>query len=177
MSLLYLVLPGNHFRDDALLLYNAINSYVKKYVDLYYDTVEKMTGVCCKAEELSLLNKEKKVAGLRNSGNTVNVNFISKDQLYTVLTSIIFTCSVSHASTNFPKYDEYAFPPNYPALLTGTPPKDKTPLEENHILKMLPDKPTTMDMMIVTKILSQRGTRSLGDFEVQCIFETEARKW
>ena len=30
------VLPGYHFRDDALLLYNAINTYVKKYVDLYY---------------------------------------------------------------------------------------------------------------------------------------------
>jgi arachidonate 5-lipoxygenase len=30
--------------------------------------------------------------------------------------------------------------------------------------------------MIVTKILSQRGTRSLGDFEVQYIFEEKARE-
>lgn len=30
------VLPGYHFRDDALLLYDAINKYVKNYVDLYY---------------------------------------------------------------------------------------------------------------------------------------------
>lgn len=30
------VLPGYHFRDDAILIYNAINKYVKKYVDLYY---------------------------------------------------------------------------------------------------------------------------------------------
>lgn len=30
------VLPGYHFRDDAILLYYAINKYVKKYVDLYY---------------------------------------------------------------------------------------------------------------------------------------------
>lgn len=50
------------------------------------------------------------------------------------------------------------------------------PLEENHILRMLPDKPTTLDVMVVTKILSQRGTKSLGDFEVQYIFEPEARK-
>jgi len=52
----------------------------------------------------------------------------------------------------------------------------QSPLEETDILNMLPDKPTTLDMMIVTKILSQRGTKSLGDFEVQYIFEPEARK-
>lgn len=52
----------------------------------------------------------------------------------------------------------------------------QTPLEESNVLNMLPDKPTTLDMMIVTKILSQRGTKSLGDFEVQYIFEPEARK-
>ena len=50
------------------------------------------------------------------------------------------------------------------------------PCSEDVVLKALPDKPTTLDIMIVTKILSQRGTRSLGDFEVQYIFEPEARK-
>ena len=30
------VLPGYHFRDDAILLYDAIHKYVVKYVDLYY---------------------------------------------------------------------------------------------------------------------------------------------
>ena len=30
------ILPGYHFRDDAVLLYDAIHKYVCKYVDLYY---------------------------------------------------------------------------------------------------------------------------------------------
>lgn len=30
------VLPNFHYRDDGLLLYNAINTYVTKYVNLYY---------------------------------------------------------------------------------------------------------------------------------------------
>ena len=47
---------------------------------------------------------------------------------------------------------------------------------EEHILKALPDRPTTLDIMIVTKILSSRGTKSLGDFEVQYIFEEKARE-
>ena len=44
------------------------------------------------------------------------------------------------------------------------------------IIKALPDRPTTLDIMIVTKILSSRGTKSLGDFEVQYIFEDKARE-
>ncbi|KAL4229826.1 Arachidonate 5-lipoxygenase [Mactra antiquata] len=170
------VLPGYHFRDDAILLYYAINRYVKKYVDLYYDTQDKITGDWELQSWGAELVKDRDQGGCGLKGVPGNGSFSSKDQLYIVLTSIIYTCSVAHAATNFPQYDEYAFPPNYPALLTGTPPKDKTALEESHILKMLPDKPTTLDMMIVTKILSQRGTKNLGDFEVQYIFEPEARK-
>lgn len=51
--------------------------------------------------------------------------FDNPDQLIMVFTSIIYTCSVAHASTNFPQYDEYAFPPNYPASMKGMPPKNK----------------------------------------------------
>lgn len=52
----------------------------------------------------------------------------------------------------------------------------QNPREESDILNMLPDKPVTLDIMTVTKILSQRGTNSLGNFEVQYIFEPEAKK-
>jgi arachidonate 5-lipoxygenase len=38
------------------------------------------------------------------------------------------------------------------------------------------DKPTTLDIMTVTKILSDKGTNSLGDFEVQYIFDPPAKK-
>jgi len=43
-------------------------------------------------------------------------------------------------------------------------------------LKALPDKPTTLDVMVVTKILSDKGTNSLGDFEVQYVFDPPAMK-
>ena len=48
-----------------------------------------------------------------------------KDDLIQIAASIIFLSSVGHASANFNQYDEYAFPPNYPAILRGKQPTTK----------------------------------------------------
>ena len=49
----------------------------------------------------------------------------SVEELSEVLTVFIFIASVGHAAANFCQYDEYAFPPNYPAMLIGERPKNK----------------------------------------------------
>jgi len=41
------------------------------------------------------------------------------------VTATIFLSSVGHAAANFCQYDEYAFPPNYPAILNGKAPTTK----------------------------------------------------
>lgn len=46
----------------------------------------------------------------------------------------------------------------------------QTPLTENDILIRLPNKETTLDIMVITKILSTKATKSLGDFESQFMF-------
>ena len=51
--------------------------------------------------------------------------FEKRDDLIQVLTSLIFLSSVGHASANFNQYDEYGFPPNYPAILRGDIPRKK----------------------------------------------------
>ena len=48
-----------------------------------------------------------------------------KNDLIQIVASIIFLSSVGHASANFNQYDEYAFPPNYPAILRGKQPTTK----------------------------------------------------
>ncbi len=47
------------------------------------------------------------------------------EDLILVCTSIMFTCTVQHSATNYSQYEEFGFPPNYPALLNGEPPIDK----------------------------------------------------
>ena len=39
------------------------------------------------------------------------------NNLVQTLTNFFYICSVEHSATNFPQFDQYAFPPNYPALL------------------------------------------------------------
>ena len=47
--------------------------------------------------------------------------FTNIKNLVDVLTSFIYICSVEHSATNFPQYEQYAFPPNFPAKLTYRP--------------------------------------------------------
>lgn len=47
--------------------------------------------------------------------------FDNLENLVDVLTNFIYICSVEHSATNFPQYDQYAFPPNFAATLHGHP--------------------------------------------------------
>ena len=42
-----------------------------------------------------------------------------------ICTCVIFTSTAQHSAVNQSQYEEYGFPPNYPALLYGEPPVDK----------------------------------------------------
>ena len=57
--------------------------------------------------------------------------FTVLEDLIRTVTSIIFVSSVGHSAANFAQYDEYAFPPNYPAFLRGKPPTNKVNEQRN----------------------------------------------
>nr|XP_006816568.1 PREDICTED: arachidonate 12-lipoxygenase, 12R-type-like [Saccoglossus kowalevskii] len=108
--------------------------------------------------------------------------FSSTGEIVEAVTSMIFISSVGHAASNFPQYDEYAFPTNYPAMLQGEIPRSKVPinqsqpqgeeLSEKSVLDQLPDKQTTLDIMVVTKLLSERGTNTLTEFEIKYQYDS-----
>ncbi|XP_070565852.1 allene oxide synthase-lipoxygenase protein-like [Ptychodera flava] len=158
-------LPNYYYRDDALLLYDAIKHYVTTIVSAHYDDPEKIRW----DDEIQAWGKELVAPmpeGCGIKGVPGNGSFRTVDQIVQTVTSIIFISSAVHAAVNFGQYEEYGFPPNYPGKLRGEPPTSKVALDEQAILDQLPNKASTLSIIDVTKLLSTKGTNSLGDFEV-----------
>ncbi|XP_070565851.1 allene oxide synthase-lipoxygenase protein-like [Ptychodera flava] len=159
-------LPNYYYRDDAILLYDAIKHYVMTVVSAHYDD----PGKIAMDEEVQSWAKEMVApipGGCGIKGVPGNGSFRTVDQIIQTVTSIIFISSVVHAAVNFGQYDEYGFPANYPAMLRGEPPSSKVELHERTIMNQLPNKASTLSIIEVTRLLSKKATKSLGDFEVQ----------
>lgn len=171
------VLPNYHFRSDALLLWQAISQYVHDYVALYYPDTQALTADRELQNWAAELVKERNPlgGGLGMKGVPGDGRISHVEQLAAICTSLVFTSSAAHAAANFPQYDTYAFTPNYPSQLLGKPPTSRdmeaTPQD---ILNALPSRADTYDSWIVSKLLSEKNTESLGFFEVEYIFDPAA---
>jgi len=165
-------LPRYEYRDDALMIHKAIERYVMDVLDDVYDTPEKL------ADDIEVQNFAKSLVsedGAKIKGVFGNGQFSDLNDLKKTITSVLFLASVAHASANFAQYDEYAFPPNYPSILLGDPPNSKEQVvTELDVLAKLPNQEKTLSVMVVTKILSDRGTNGLGEFEIQYQYEPTA---
>lgn len=165
-----------HFRDDALLLYDAIKTYVNKYISHYYAKDGSLTADYEIQKWGAELVKSRDEGGVGILGVPNNGQFVTKEQLIVTLTAIIYTCSVGHAAANFQQYDEYAAPLNYPYYMSGVPPTNKNPVTIETILKSIANRAHLLELMSITKVLSEKATQSLGDFEKQFIFDPPAVK-
>lgn len=165
------VLPCYPYRDDAIAVFDAIKEYVTTIVNHFYETSEQVANdfeLRNWAQELVL---DKSLGGVGIQGVPGNGTFTTVDQIVTTMSAIIFTCSVAHAAANFNQYDEYGFGPNYPILLAGQVPTKKNGYTERDIVQQLPTKSETLETLVITRLLSSKGTNSLGQFEVQYLYD------
>ncbi|XP_071945288.1 polyunsaturated fatty acid 5-lipoxygenase-like [Antedon mediterranea] len=165
------VLPKYYYRDDGLLLWNAIYKYVSQVVDGHYDQPENISGDFELQDWHRVLSSPVEEQGCAIQGIPGDGSFKTKEDITLTVASAIFTSSVEHAAVNFGQYDNYGFPPHYPASLNGEPPQNKNAKTEEEIFNALPDKHTTLSVMEITKVLSMKATNKLGDFEVQYQFD------
>ncbi|CAG2190095.1 ALOX5 [Mytilus edulis] len=113
------VLPGvYHMRDDALLLYDAIKTYVEKYVELYFPNDDLITT------DTEIQDWGRELVRQREDGGL--------------------------------------------GILR--------PVRMGTILEMIAQRDTLPKLMYITKVLSQKTTKSLGDFEKQLIVDPLAVK-
>ncbi|XP_070552624.1 polyunsaturated fatty acid 5-lipoxygenase-like [Ptychodera flava] len=150
------------FRDDALLIYNAIRNYVEEIVMAHYETPQELADdheLQDMARELTAMPPE----GLGVKGVPGNGSFTSYADVIQVFTSIIFISTVGHTAANYNQYTEYACTPNYPMLLRGKPPTTKEPMTETDIMNHIPDKAMTLKVVAMVKVLSNQSEDILGN--------------
>lgn len=99
------------YRDDALLIWNAIGAWVEEYCGLYYASDEDVQG----DPELSAWSAELIEMGKMKGF----VQITSREQLVQVLTMLIFTASAQHAAVNFPQSPIMTYAPAISGALWG----------------------------------------------------------
>ncbi|PIK61528.1 hypothetical protein BSL78_01541 [Apostichopus japonicus] len=158
----------------------AINSRALEYATTVvkgtYDTPEKLANDYELQEWARCLSDSPEKDGAGLNGVPGNGKFSTVDELIGTVTPIIFLGSVGHAAANFSQYDDYGFPGNYPAIMFGDPPTDKSPRTEKDIIDTLATKKMSLDTLLITRLLSEKATNPLGDFEVQYQYDRVGTK-
>lgn len=127
-------LPVYHYRDDGIPIWNAIRSWVGKYIDRTYrsdDDVRADSELQAWAAEIN--SKD----GGRVKDFAANGGVDSKDQLIDTCTMIIFTAGPQHAAVNFPQLTDMSFLPGGP-LAGYRPAPENNKMTKEDYLNFLP---------------------------------------
>ncbi|MFY7805714.1 MAG: lipoxygenase family protein [Limnoraphis robusta] len=185
------------YRDDALLLWNAIAKYVTAYLQRYYpddQTVHKDRYLQAWAAELgaplntrSLAEFPQKPAWLPSEVAAMvglqieslpefprvpgfSAQITTLQQLIDIATQIIFTSGPQHAAVNFNQFDYAGYVPNFPFAAHARP--DVTASIE----EMLPSPEQDLEQMKITFALSGIFFGELGRSDLMGFVEDGDRK-
>jgi arachidonate 15-lipoxygenase len=150
-------LPDYPYRDDALLVWNAIAQWVGDYVATYYLSDADVTGDYELKAWATELATSGKVHGFRA--------ITTRAQLIDVLTAIIFNASAQHAAVNFPQYSVMTYAP-FSAGTEGTPaPAGSAGQNEASWSQMLPSRLAAQEQILLFHILGGVYYRPLGEYK------------
>ena len=154
------LLPGYHYRDDALKVWDAIAAFVGATVrKFYHGDAEVVADFELQAFLRELGNPEiGNFRGLEDPGGGLH----SVDRLVHVVTTMIFIATAEHSSTNNGQYDMYAFIPNVPGAIFAPPPTTKAPLTERSLFDALPRPRTAAKQIGMVHLLSQPTDTPIG---------------
>lgn len=148
-------LPDYPYRDDALMVWGALEAWIRAYVGVYYSTDADVIG----DTELAAFCAEVRGAG-RMKGFAVIETI---DQLVEVLTMIVFTGSAQHAAVNFPQQTDMTYVPN----ITGAgwaPGPDESESSEAAWIAMMPTLDLALEQLNTLWLLGGVHFRKLGDY-------------
>jgi arachidonate 15-lipoxygenase len=160
-------LPHYPYRDDGMLIWDAITKYVINYLQYFYPSAQDIT------EDLELQAWAQELATVaENKGIPEVIDNIST--LADIISNLIFTCGPLHSAINYTQLDYMGFVPNQPlaAYLNNKPMADEKkdsknhePVSEEQILKFLPPYQRAIDQLNTLYFLSAYRYDRLGYYD------------
>ena len=145
-------LPHYPYRDDGMLVWEAIHTFVSDYLSYFYPApvdIAQDTELQAWAKELSDPENGGKVKGMP-------ANFTTVEDLIEIVTTIIFICGPQHSAVNFAQYEYMTFAANMPLAAYRDIPEircdasgviKKEAISDQDILKLLPPYKRTADQL------------------------------
>lgn len=155
-------LPLYPYRDDILLLWDAIHTWVESYLQLYYSddqAVQNDSSIQAWAQEL-IAQDGGRVVEFGEAGGIQTLAY-----LIDAATLVIFTVSAQHAAVNFPQKDMMSFAPAMPAA--GYTPLDNLGdhTTEQDYLNLLPPMSQAQEQLKLCHLLGSAYFTQLGQYE------------
>jgi arachidonate 15-lipoxygenase len=158
------------YRDDGILLWNAIQGFCKEYVDLYYKSEADVTDdheIQAWAHDISAQDRGR-IPGFP-------ARFESSQELSETLGHIIFLCTAFHSCIHFNQYKYPGFVPNMPHSAYAPPPVGKkAEIDAAGLLKFQPAFRAAYSQTW-TYFLTNFRVSSIGQYNLQQ-FDSEAHE-
>ncbi len=144
------------YRDDALLVWDAIHEWARQYVDLYYAHDADVVADTELTAWAACLAGEAKIRGLGP--------VTTRKQLVAICTMVMFTASAQHAAVNFPQKDIMAFAPAVTGAGWQAAPNGQRGHDKAGWLAMMPPMALALEQLNVLELLGSVHYRPLGDY-------------
>ncbi|XP_061560234.1 polyunsaturated fatty acid lipoxygenase ALOX8-like isoform X2 [Phycodurus eques] len=146
-------IPNFYYRDDALRMWNVINSFVKAVVAYYYPLDSEVSA---DSELQEWANEIFNYGFLGNVASGFPSSFQNVEELIKYITMLLFTTSARHTSVNMGQLDYLNWIPNGPLLLHLAPPTVKGNSTMDEVLLTLPNKSFGSVTMSLNWFLSEK---------------------
>ncbi|WP_323120190.1 lipoxygenase family protein [Burkholderia alba] len=151
------VLPDYPYRDDALLIWRALEQWAGDYVQTYYLSDADVTNDYELGAWTQDIMLNGKIKGFRP--------ITSRAQLIDVLTMVIFTASAQHAAVSGSQPALAAYAPAASALLAAPAPTGTAGMTQSHWNAMLPPMRAAVERLALAQLPGGIRHRRLGQYQ------------
>lgn len=150
-------LPHYPYRDDGMLVWNAIYTFVSEYLNHYYKKDSQRI-----IDDIELQAWASELADQSNGGKVKGMpkNFTTVEDLIEIVTTIIFICGPQHSAVNFAQYEYMAFAANMPFAAYRDNPEQSYNPQEQTPEKQIIEKQTTGVQIKQTQTTEEQTTEN-----------------